>query len=219
MLIRLVTGLSLLLATGVVLPQDNDGDRLYVTDQLRLSLYQQADAQSQILQYLSSGDLLIVEQLQGAYAFVTTPDGSRGWVKRGFLVSKPTATLLLSQEREKTAALEAEIEKLSNSKLVIDQYEKDMNALSEQMQSLQQEHESANETIESLQQEIEARQRELELRDQNRAPVFEVLWQTLQKYWQTIVPIVLGIILISFVISKAIVESRIKKKFHGIKIW
>ena len=94
MLNRTFAGTLLLLLINPVLAQiaiDEDKDRQWVTDRLRLSLYTNADAQSQIIRYLSSGDLLQIEQISGAYAFVTAPDGTKGWVKRGFLVTEPTS--------------------------------------------------------------------------------------------------------------------------------
>ena len=198
---------------------DADRDRQYVTDQLRLSLYAQATSSSQVLKLLNSGDLLEIEQIQGAYALVTTEEGTRGWVKRGFLVTEPTSNLQLLEEQRKTRELEAEIEKFANSKIVIDQYEKDMQAMATQMEGLQAEKQAAEESISELQQEVEAKQREIDRRNEDGIPALLVLWDTLKNYWQYIAPIVIVIMLLSFLISKAIVESRIKSRFHGIKIW
>ncbi|MEM7562789.1 MAG: TIGR04211 family SH3 domain-containing protein [Pseudomonadota bacterium] len=221
MIKKILTGIFLILQLGTLQAQnpDDDRDRQYVTDQLRLSLYSNANSQSQILEYLSSGDLLLIEQLQGPYALVTTPEGTKGWVKRGFLVSNPTSNLQLAEAQKTLQKLEQEIEKLSNSKVVIDQYEKDMNELSAKMEQLEDEKLAANETATRLQQEMEARDRQQELAEANKLPATTVLLETLHSYWQVIVPILLAIIFLSFLISKLIVESRIKSKFHGIKIW
>ena len=198
-------------------------DRQYVTDQLRLSLYAKPDSSSQILQYLDSGDLLLIEQLSGPYALVTAPDQTEGWVKRGFLVSSPTSNLLLREEQVKVENLEVEITRLSNSKVVIDQYEKDMNELVLKMEALEIENQQALESITQLQLEMSEREyeleRELALKSESKLPIWVILWEIFLIYWQTIVPIILGIILLSFLISKVIVEARIKSKFHGIKIW
>ena len=93
---------------------DQDKDKLYITDQLRLSLYTSANSQSKVVKLLQSGDLLEIQELSGAYAFVTAPGGVKGWVKRGFLVDKPTHNILLRDEQQKTLELTAEIEKLAN---------------------------------------------------------------------------------------------------------
>ena len=198
---------------------DQDRDRQYVTDQLRLSLYANASSSSQVLKLLNSGDILEIEQIQGPYALVVTDDGSRGWVKRGFLVTEPTANIQLIEEQRKIRDLEAEIEKFANSKLVIDQYEKDMQALTEQIENLQGEKQAADESIVELQQTVEAKQRELDRREEDGIPALLVLWDTARSYWQYIAPIVLLIMLFTFLVSKSFVEARIKSRFQGIKIW
>ena len=222
MINRILLALTLLFAGFCVHAQEaekQERDIQYVTDQLRLSLYARADAQSQVLKLLQSGDQLEIEQISGAYALVTAPDGTRGWVKRGFLVTKPTSNLLLLEEQEKTTALQAEIEKFANSKVVIDQYEKDMDELVGKIEGLEQEKQQATESISELQRELEEKQRELERKEEGAGPVLLILWDTLKQYWEFIVPIILVIIFLSFLISKEIVEARIKAKFHGIKIW
>ena len=222
-MVRIATlGIALLTFCSFSFAQEGteqERDRQYVTDQLRLSLYAQANSNSEVLKLLQSGALLEIEQIQGPYALVVTEDGTRGWVKRGFLVEEPTSNLLLLEEQRRTSELEAELEKFANSRVVIDQYEKDLQQMAEQMQGLQAERDAAQESIAGLQQEIEARQRELERRNEQGIPALLVLWDTFRNYWQYIVPIILLIMLLSFLLSKAIIEARIKSRFHGIKIW
>jgi SH3 domain protein len=198
---------------------DPDKDKLYITDQLRLSLYEKANSQSKVIKLLLSGDMLIVQELSGPYAFVTAPGGVKGWVKRGFLVATPTSNLLLLQEQQKTQQLTAEIEKLANSKQVIEQYEQDMNKLVEKIDELETESLQTAESLAELQQQVEAKQQEIDRRDADSAPAMLVLWDTFRKHWQLIVPMIVFVILLSFLFSKVIVEARIKSKFHGIKIW
>jgi len=222
MIKRIILGVTLLMGCAAVSAQettDQDKDRQYVTDQLRLSLYSQASSSSQVVELLQSGDILEIEQIQGPYAFVTTPDGTKGWVKRGFLVTKPTSNLLLLEEQKKTADLTAEIEKLSNSKVVIDQYEKDMDKLVGQVDTLEAEKQQAKEEIGDLELKLEAKQRELDRKDEDSAPALLVLMDTFLKYWQILIPIILVIVLLTYLVSKKIVEARIKSKFHGIKVW
>ena len=198
---------------------DADKDKLYITDQLRLSLYEKASSQSKVIKLLQSGDLLVVEELSGPYALVTDPGGTRGWVKRGFLVSSPTSSFLLAEEQEKNQQLTAEIERLANSKQVIEQYERDMNDLVEKIDELETEGQQAAESINELQQQVEAKQLEIDRMHADSAPALLVLWDTFRKHWQLIIPMILFVILLSFLFSKMIVEARIKSKFHGIKIW
>jgi len=222
MLNKILLGVVLLSYT-VLLPaqeaSEQDKDRLYITDQLRLSLYQQASSKSKVVKLLQSGDLLEVEELSGAYALVIAPGGVKGWVKRGFLVSTPTSTILLKEEQQKTLQLTAEVEKLGNSKVIIEQYEQDMNKLVEKIDELETESQQAAESIGELQQQVEAKQREIDRKDADSAPAMLVLWDTFRKFWQLIVPMIAFIILLSFLASKVVIEARIKRKFHGIKIW
>ena len=194
-------------------------DTQYVTDQLRLSLYTDASSQSKVLGLLKSGDLLIVDEIRGPYSLVTAPNGTRGWVKRGFLVATPTSNILLREEREKNASLFEEIEKLGNSKVIIDTYEKDMDEMIGKIEELESEKGEANETVATLEQKITDQQLKLDRKLENNEPIEEVLLGIFLRYWQIIIPGFLGLLLLCFLISKVIIESRIKARFHGIKIW
>ena len=222
MLKRILLGVTLLSYCVLLSAQeasDQDKDKLYITDQLRLSLYTSANSRSKVVKLLQSGDLLEVEELSGAYAFVTAPGGVKGWVKRGFLVDQPTHNLLLRDEQQKTLELTTEIEKLANSKAVIDQYEQDMDKLVLKIDGLETEKQKADESNAELQELVEAKQREIDRRDDDSAPAMLVLRDTFRSYWEWITPMIALIILLSFLVSKVIIETRIKSKFHGIKIW
>jgi SH3 domain protein len=202
---------------------ENIKDVLYVTDQLRLSVYPQADAKSGSLQLLSSGDRLEVLQISGNYALVRTPNGKQGWVKRGFLVPEPTANLLLKQERLKIDELNQEIDKFANSKMVINQYEIDMDAMSENIRTLEAEIEMARTTISNL--EMAAlKKTEMEAAieasvESNSALPMKALLTTAITYWQYMIPVILLFVLMGFLIGKLVIEFRIRKRFHGVKIW
>jgi SH3 domain protein len=222
MLNKIIFGVALLSYCVLLSAQevsDQDKDKLYITDQLRLSLYKTPSSQSPAIKLLRSGDLLEIDELSGPYALVTAPGGVRGWVKRGFLVSNPTSNLLLRDEKQKTQQLTAEIEKLGNSKAVIEQYEQDMDKLVVKIDQLETERQQATESIAELQQLVEAKQLEIDLKGDTSVPALLVLRDTFQNYWQLIVPMIAVLILLSFLVSKVIVEARIKSKFHGIKIW
>jgi len=206
-IIRYLIGLTLIALCQLASAQniaDADKDRQYVTDQLRLSLYKEPNAQTKVLQLLRSGDLLLIDEIRGPYALVTR------------------------EEQQKTASLFDEIEKLGNSKAIIDTYEKDMDEMVAKIENLEASTREASETITRLKQEIEAvQQPETEAeRPQGSADIplqvespALVLWHTLRIYWKIITPILLAILLLSFLISKVIIETRIKSRFHGIKIW
>lgn len=193
---------------------DSEKTTLYVTDKLRLSLYSKPDGQSNVLEYLSSGDKLIVEETAGAYARVTIPSGKQGWVKSGFLLPEPTANVRLEEMEEINQLLKKELEKLNNSKIIIEQYEQDMDSMSEQIETLKQEKLSAEETAKSLL--IAAEKRALE--DKQR-PELALVKKVAINYWEYPAGAVLIMLLLGFLIGKKSTEVAVRRKFHGIKVW
>lgn len=218
---NILTGVLILLVSLGTSAQDmDDKQQLYVTDKLRLSLYYEAGGKGGTIVLLNSGDKLTIEEVNGAYALVTTSDGNRGWVKRGFLVLEPTSNLMLEAEKKRTEGLVQEIEKLRNSKVIIDQYEKDLDTMNENLQGLISEKEKAEITIEFLQQTVEKKTKEIEyLADYGAVPPVELLNTLTAAYWKQMIAITIFIILIGFFTGKQIIEARVKKKFHGIKVW
>lgn len=212
---KLIGSILIALIVGNAQAQTNDSlQERYVTDQLRLSLYEQADQRSKVVQLLSSGDKLVVDEIAGPYASVLTPQGNRGWVKRGFLVSDPTSGLLLAEMDKKNKKLELELERLANSKAVIEQYESDMNAMSEKLHSLEGEKESAQQTI------IDLKKQAKEKTQQEKAkPALAILINMATIYWQYIALACAIIVLLGFFVGKSVTQSSIRRKFHGIKVW
>ena len=239
----LLTGLLFLLPALAVLAQDTETkaeteteteavieavpqkprEMLYVTDQLRLSLYPKASDRSKALEYLGSGDKLGILEIEGQYALVIAPTGTRGWVKRGFLLAQPTSKLLLQVEKDKNEALLQELEKLANSKVVIDQYERDMDELTsnlksaeavkgEAMQKVAEMEQAAREKAE-LEEAIKAAQE-----SESTLPL-QALIDTAKSYWQYLIPIFVFFVLLGSFIAKLIIDMRIKKRFHGLKLW
>ena len=223
--------LALLLAVVLQAVTAQDRDLQYVTDKLRLSLYSQANDSSNVIKLLQSGDGLEIEQIQGPYAFVVTEDGTRGWVKRGFLVEEPTSNLLLEQALGQIDALEAELDKLANSKVVLDQYEADMNQMATTLQSVEQEKAAAVEALKELerqQAEAEAERLAAERAEEGIASAGLVataevdlreIGQFALEHWKLLAPLLALLVVIVFLISKVIIEARIRSRFHGIKIW
>ncbi len=200
--------------SAIAQQEESEKTVLYVTDQLRLSLYEQADAQSNIVLYLSSGDRLVVEEVAGPYAKVTVPSGRQGWVKRGFLVSEPTANLKLDEMIDTNDVLKKELEKLSNSKVVIDQYEKDMGAMQSRIESLTEQQQSAEQTIDNLISAAEAREAA-----ERQRPALASVKKIALNYWEYLAGAVILVLLSGFLIGKIITERSIRRKFQGIKVW
>lgn len=217
----ILTGLLTLLISLAALAQDTDEkQRLYVTDKLRLSLYREAGGRGGTIELLASGDKLIIEEVNGSYALVTSPSGKLGWVKRGFLVLEPTSNLMLEEEKEITKSLEREIEKLKNSKVIIDQYEKDLNAMNDKLQISISARGKAESTIQMLEQTVEESMKKIEVLSESDArPSEELLRALAATYWKYLAAIGIFIVLTGFFIGKLMAEAKVKKKFHGIKVW
>ena len=204
-----------------------DKTEFYVTDLLRLSLYEEASDKSRILLYLTSGDKLVMEEVSGLYAKVTTSSGRKGWVKRAFLISKPTAKLLLDQEQEKNRQLKKQLDRLNNSKIVINQYEKDMNAMGAEIEALKQEKQSARTMVDNLQKELAGTRlmvsqiKAEEPRSQiEKTPLaLTTIEKVMRIYWKYIAAIMLVTLLLGIWMGKAVTERAIKRKFNGVKIW
>ena len=217
----ILTGLLTLLISLAALAQDADEkQRLYVTDKLRLSLYLEAGGRGGTIELLASGDKLIIEEVNGSYALVTTPSGKLGWVKRGFLVLEPTSNLMLEEEKKITKSLEQEIERLKNSKVIIDQYEKDLNAMNDKLQISISARGKAESTIQMLEQTVEESMKKIEiLSEYDARPSEEQLRALAATYWKYLAAIGIFIVLTGFFIGKLMAEAKVKKKFHGIKVW
>ncbi len=217
----ILTGLLTLLISLAALAQDADEkQRLYVTDKLRLSLYREAGGRGGTIELLASGDKLIIEEVNGPYALVTSPSGKLGWVKRGFLVLEPTSNLMLEEEKKITKSLEREIEKLKNSKVIIDQYEKDLNAMNDKLQISISARGKAESTIQMLEQTVEESMKKIEVLSESDArPSEELLRALAATYWKYLAAIGIFIVLTGFFIGKLMAEANVKKKFHGIKVW
>ena len=198
-------------------------EMLYVTDELRLSLYPQANDKSRALEYLSSGDRLGVLEVKGPYALVIAPSGRQGWVKRGFLLTKATSKLLLREEKKKNEDLLQEIEKLANSTIVIDQYERDMDKLTKNLVLAEAAQGKADKKIAELEQaardkaELDASIK-LAMESRSTLPV-QALIDTATAYWQFLIPIGVLLLLLGSLMAKLMIDARIKRRFHGLKLW
>lgn len=198
-------------------------EMLYVTDELRLSLYPQANDKSRALEYLSSGDRLGILEVKGPYALVIAPSGRQGWVKRGFLLTKATSKLLLREEKKKNEDLLQEIEKLANSKIVIDQYERDMDKLTKNLELAEAAQGKADKKITELEQaardkaELDAAIK-VAMESKSTLPV-QALIDTATAYWQFLIPIGVLLLLLGSLIAKLMIDARIKRRFHGLKLW
>lgn len=82
----------------------------YVTDTLQLGLHRAADTSDRPFQNLNSGQELEVLSRTTYYAQVQLPDGTRGYVKAGFLVNDKPAKLIVEETLAERDRLARELE-------------------------------------------------------------------------------------------------------------
>jgi len=91
-------------------PVTAHGDTAYVTDNLRLGLYEAEDTSGRALQMMDSGQAMEVLSRDRNYANVRLPDGTEGWVKAAYLVDEKPAKLIVAEITAERDALLAELE-------------------------------------------------------------------------------------------------------------
>jgi len=105
-----VCGAVGILALLALAPVTALGDTAYVTDNLRLGLYEAEDTSGRALQMMDSGQAMEVLSRDRNYANVRLPDGTEGWVKAAYLVDEKPAKLIVAEITAERDALLAELE-------------------------------------------------------------------------------------------------------------
>ncbi len=200
-------------------PVQEAKEKKYVTDKLRLSLYKNKDTNSGTIRLLISGDVLDVLEQSGPYSKVRTMDGVTGWVKNGFLVSVPTDSFLLLEEQEKNAKLTEKLDKYSNTQKIVDDYE-------DTIKKMNSDYELQNEELIKVKEELQQlTEKNTELSDEiesytnnsSHLSVRELIAIIIQ-YWYVIAGVLFVLFIFGFIIGKELVESRIRKRFQGVKV-
>ena len=93
-----------------LLPLTAFGDTAYVTDNLRLGLYEAEDTSGRSTQMLDSGQAMEILSRDRNYANVRLPDGTEGWVKAAYLVDDKPAKLIVAEITAERDALVVELE-------------------------------------------------------------------------------------------------------------
>ncbi len=81
----------------------------YVTDNLRLGLYEAEDTSGRAIRMMDSGQAMEILTRDRNYANVRLPDGSEGWVKAAYLVDAKPAKLIVAEITAERDALLAEL--------------------------------------------------------------------------------------------------------------
>ncbi len=190
----------------------------YVTDHLRLSMYSEKGGGEKI-RTLESGDVLDLLEESGAWLRVRTATGEEGWVKKLYIVNKPTAGLQLpelekqlDERKRRIAELEkqlASLQKTLESKKIgeslKDDYEKQLVEANQKNVSLFNEKEQLRKQLD------QARLEMLHLRQtaegQRPNPAFLIPLAT-----------ALGGVLIGAIIGWWLHVRKLRKRFYGFKM-
>ena len=104
--------MRLILGFLALLPLAAMADTAYVTDNLRLGLYESADTSGRPFRMLESGQAMEILTRDRNYANARMPDGDEGWVKSAYLVSEKPAKLIVAETLAERDALAAELEEM-----------------------------------------------------------------------------------------------------------
>ena len=104
--------MRLILGFLALLPLAAMADTAYVTDNLRLGLYEAADTSGRPFRMLDSGQAMEILSRDRNYANARMPDGVEGWLKSAYLVSEKPAKLIVAETMAERDSLAAELEEL-----------------------------------------------------------------------------------------------------------
>jgi SH3 domain protein len=98
-----------IIATLGLVPLSALGDTAYVTDNLRLGLFEAEDTSGSPKRTLNSGQAMEILSRDRNYANVQLPDGTEGWVKTAYLVEDKPAKLIVAEITAERDALMTEL--------------------------------------------------------------------------------------------------------------
>lgn len=99
-----------ILGVLVLLPLAVSAETAYVTDNLRLGLYEAEDTSGRPFRTLESGQAMEILLRATNTANVQLPDGTTGWVKSAYLVDDKPAKLIVAETMAERDALATELE-------------------------------------------------------------------------------------------------------------
>jgi len=102
--------MRLIIGVFALLPIVAAAETAYVTDNLKLGLYEAEDTSGRAIRTLDSGQSMEVLIRAVNYANVRLPDGTEGWVKSAYLVDDKPAKLIVEETIVERDALAAELE-------------------------------------------------------------------------------------------------------------
>ena len=133
--------MRLIIGVFALLPIVAAAETAYVTDNLKLGLYEAEDTSGRAFRTLDSGQSMEVLIRAVNYANVRLPDGTEGWVKSAYLVDDKPAKLIVEETIVERDALAAELEQAKQAfaepAATIDALRNEASALTAQLESAQ----------------------------------------------------------------------------------
>lgn len=142
--------MRLIIGVFALLPIMAAADTAYVTDNLKLGLYEAEDTSGRAFRTLDSGQSMEVLIRAANYANVRLPDGTEGWVKSAYLVDDKPAKLIVAETMAERDALTAELEQ---AKQAFAEPAETIDRLREETTSLTAQLDNAQSEVKALQEE------------------------------------------------------------------
>jgi SH3 domain protein len=185
----------------------------YVTDRLKLGLFEDEKASGKRIESLESGAILEVLDKRRNFAKVRTPDGNVGWVKSAYLVGeKPAVVRLTELESEyQRQALELDEMRTSSIKAPVQTSQK-VQSLEKKLHNKETELKNARLKIDSLIKREPVR----EPKEIKEVGGYEFLFNKNQLLWYLV-----GILLVFIsgtLLGIHIVNDRLRKRFYGFTL-
>jgi len=98
-----------------LIPLSALGETVYVTDNLRLGLYEAEDTSGRPMRMLNSGQAMDILSRDRNYANVRLPDATEGWVKSAYLVEEKPAKLIVAELTAERDSLLTELEEINQT--------------------------------------------------------------------------------------------------------
>ena len=147
--------MRLIIGVLALLPVMAAADTAYVTDNLKLGLYEAEDTSGRAFRTLDSGQSMEVLIRAVNYANVRLPDGTEGWVKSAYLVDDKPAKLIVAETMAERDALAAELDQAKQAFAepaeTIDRLRQETVSLAAQLESAQAESTALREENASIQ--------------------------------------------------------------------
>lgn len=107
--------MRLMIGILALLPLLAAAETAYVTDNLRLGLYEAEDTSGRPMRMLESGQAMEILTRDRNYANVRLPNDTEGWVKAAYLVSDKPARLIVAETIAQRDLLATELEELKQA--------------------------------------------------------------------------------------------------------